>query len=164
MEVSFLADYPQYIDQIAHWYFDEWGYLVPEITVDEVKENVSGKAQSRHDIPLIFVIHQHGKPAGVVELKYRENANHPDYEHWIGGVYVSPAFRGTGVARILVETAKKHAVTLGLTKLYLQCKDDYIGLYSKYGFQALHKTKYGVISTMVMKWDVCEEETSDDAS
>ncbi|CAM3670759.1 Acetyltransferase (GNAT) family protein [Vibrio aerogenes CECT 7868] len=157
MEVSFLADYPQYAEQIAHWYFEQWGYLVPEITIGTVKENVLRKAQSRNDIPLIFVIHQQDKPIGAIELKYRENANHPDYEHWIGGVYVSPEFRGKGVAGHLLETAKKHARQLGLTKLYLQCEDDYIGLYRKYGFHALHRTNHGVMSTTVMLWNVCEE-------
>ncbi|WP_255900301.1 GNAT family N-acetyltransferase [Vibrio campbellii] len=61
------------------------------------------KANSRHEFPLAFVVHdENNKLVATAELKIRENIDFPEYEHWLGGVYVEDSARGKGYAAALV--------------------------------------------------------------
>ena len=152
MEVSFLADCPHESLKIAKWYFDEWGYTVPNITLDMVHQKVIEKSKNRKDIPLIITIHEKEELVGVAELKYRENKNHPEYEHWVGGIYVSPYHRGKGYSSTLIASTKDHALKLGLKSLYLQCEDKNINLYLKNGFHVLHQAEHNSVKTTIMEF------------
>ena len=150
MKVSFLADRPEESIKIAQWYFDEWGYTVPGVTVDMVHKKVLEKSQNRTNIPLIFMIHENQVLVGVAELKLRENKNFPEYENWVGGIYVSPDHRGKGHASTLISKAKSHAKKLGIRSLYLQCEDHNIDLYLKHDFEILHNVEHNAVKTTIM--------------
>jgi len=154
MEVSLLADCPDCYKQIAKWYFDEWASLVPNAKLGEVEEKVLARAANRTDIPLAFVVHNKGALVGAADLKFRENADYPEYEHWLGGVYVDRQHRGQGVASVLIEYAKRHALKLAIPRLYLQCESHNIALYQKAGFVCLHQAKHHKMETTIMYWDV----------
>ncbi|RYE54474.1 MAG: GNAT family N-acetyltransferase [Sphingobacteriales bacterium] len=153
MKITFLADMPEESLKIAQWYFDEWGYTVPGITVEMVHEKVLDKSRSRTDIPLIFIIHEDKELVGVTELKLRENKHFPEYEHWVGGVYVSPNYRGQGYASALISKAKTHTSDLGIKSLYLQCEDHNIDLYLKHDFKVLHNSEHNSVKTTIMVHD-----------
>ena len=150
MEVSFLADSPNEAIKIAQWYFDEWAYTVPNITLDMVHQKVLEKSKNRVDIPLMFIVRDEQELAGAAELKLRENKNYPEYEHWIGGIYVEPRHRGKGYSSILISQAKSHVTELGIKSLYLQCEDHNVDLYIKHGFQALHQATHNSVKTTIM--------------
>ena len=150
MEVSFLADNPHESIKIAQWYFDEWACTVPNVTLDMVHEKVLDRSKSKLEIPLIVTVHDEQELVGAAELKYRENKHYPEYEHWVGGVYVKPTHRGKGYSSALISKAKEHANKLGIKSLYLQCKDHNIGLYVKHGFQALHETEHNSVKRTIM--------------
>jgi len=153
MEILFLADMPNESLKIAQWYFDEWAYTVPGVTVDMVHQKVLDKSKNRMEIPLILLVHEDKELAGVAELKLRENLNHPEYEHWIGGVYVSPGLRGKGYASALISKAKSHAIELGIKSLYLQCEDHNIDLYLRHDFKILHNSEHNSVKTTIMVHD-----------
>lgn len=152
MRVSFLVNHPHYVNQIAQWYFDEWACMSSTATVEKVAKDVSAKAKSTHDFPLAFIVHDMDTLYGVAELKIRENKNYPQYEHWLGGVFVAPENRGEGIAGLLIKSAQDHASVIGVEELYLQCETHNITLYKKYGFQALHEADYGAESITIMSW------------
>ena len=102
-QIHFLADFPDESYIIARWYFDEWAYTVSGVTPAQVHEKVLLKANSRHEFPLAFVVHdENNKLVATAELKIRENIDFPEYEHWLGGVYVEDSARGKGYAAALV--------------------------------------------------------------
>lgn len=150
MKISFLADHPHESSQIAKWYFDEWSYLSPKISLEMVHEKVLEKTTSRNNFPLSFVAHDDQELTGVIELKFRENKNYPEYTYWLGGVFVSPKYRGRGIASMLIEKGKSHSATLGVKPLYLQCESQNVGLYQKHGFKKLHQAQHHDISTTIM--------------
>lgn len=156
MKISYLADHPHESSKIAQWYFDEWGHTFPGTTIEKVNKSVSKKALSKSNFPLAFVIHEKDDLVAVAELKIRENKYHPEYEHWLGGVFVSSAHRGQGYASALISRAKDHAAELGIKKLYLQCEEHNIDLYSRHGFEILHKSSHGNTVTTIMAWEVNE--------
>ncbi|MGY0216394.1 GNAT family N-acetyltransferase [Endozoicomonadaceae bacterium StTr2] len=153
MKISLLADHPHESEKIAQWYFDEWAHTAPGMTLEKVIEKVREKACNRNEIPFAFVIHEDQELTGVAELKFRENSNHPEYEHWVGGIYVNPQHRGKGYAGILIARAKDYAREEGIKSLYLQCEDHNIDLYLKHGFRVLHQAGHHEITTTIMVWD-----------
>ena len=153
MNISFLADHPHESAQIAQWYFDEWGHRDQRTTYEHVLEKISLKAISRQAFPLAIVIHDQGNLVAVAELKFQENKGFPQYEHWLGGVYVPESERGKGYAAVLISKAKAHVETLGITALYLQCQEHNLNLYLKYGFRTLHEASHNGVKTTIMVWN-----------
>ena len=152
--IHFLADFPHKSNLIAQWYFDEWAYTVPGVTPSQVQDKVLLKANSRHEFPLAFVLHdERNKLAAVAELKIRENVHFPEYEHWLGGVYVESSSKGKGYAAALVTRAQSHVFQLGVAKLFLQCEARNQALYIRYGFRPLHKADNNGVETTIMVWE-----------
>ena len=152
MEITLLADHPHEAKNIAQWYYSEWAHAFPNMTINMVLEKVVEKSGNRPAIPLAIVAHEDRELVGVVELKYRENANYPQYEIWLGGVFVDYLSRGRGIGGLLISEAKSKAVSLGIQQLYLQCETHNIALYKKHGFKALHQANHHEIVTTIMRW------------
>ncbi len=72
------------------------------------------KRQYNDAIPLAIVVHNEKELIGVLELKRHENKNYPEYEYWIGGVFVDPIWRGQGVAGSRIAMAKEKAKQLDI--------------------------------------------------
>ena len=152
MEISLLADHPDYAPKIAKWYFDEWAHIAPNITEEMVLEKVIEKSKNRGQIPLALIARLDDELVGVLELKFRENKNYPEYENWIGGVFTNPTNRGQGVASQLLKKAKELAIDFGVQDLYLQCESFNIPLYISHGFKALHQAQHHDSETTIMVW------------
>ncbi|WP_133406924.1 GNAT family N-acetyltransferase [Parashewanella tropica] len=153
MQVAYLADHQEYVSTIAKWYYDEWGNNGKTFTYDFIYNLGLSRSKNKGKLPYSFIIEDNNALVGVAELKYRENKHHPEYEHWVGGVYVCPNQRGKGYANILISKAKQLARELGIEQLYLQCDEHNIALYQKHGFVALHEAEhFGDITTIM----VCE--------
>ncbi len=157
MDVTYLADHPKELGTIAKWYFDEWGEEGKLFSYQDIYEKVGAKLRNKTQLPFSLIVKDEDTVLGVIELKYRENKHHPEYVHWIGGVYVCPQNRNRRVASTLISSAKQHAESLGIDTLYLQCDAHNIPLYQKHGFKTLHKAEhYGYVTT-IMLWETDNE-------
>jgi len=152
MDISLLADHPNEVSKIASWYYNEWAHSIPNVTEAMIHEDVIAKSINRDKVPLSIIIHDENELVGVTELKYHENKSYPEYEHWLGGVFVEPSKRGYGVSSLLISEAKKRAVKLGVTRLYLQCESHNLSIYKKHDFEELHQAVHHGISTVIMVW------------
>lgn len=101
MELLLLADAPSAAGVVAAWYFDEWCRDTGRCTQAQVLAKVMAATQVDR-APLMVLARQAGEWVGAAELKIREMAMFPEYEHWLGGVYVVEQARGQGVASLLV--------------------------------------------------------------
>ncbi|WP_274060063.1 GNAT family N-acetyltransferase [Vibrio parahaemolyticus] len=151
MEISLLAEHRQYASEIASWYFDEWASKVPNVTIKMVQKDIDLKAKNTK-FPFSLVAHENGKLIGTLELKIRENKKHPEYEHWIGGVYVSAPRRGSGIAKTLINRAKEITIDNGVTSLYLQCESHNVDLYVGQRFRPIHQSSSNNVETTIMVW------------
>lgn len=152
MKISLLVDHPEAIGKIAKWYYNEWAYLSLQITEEMMYQKVLEKAANRDVIPLAIVAHHENELIGALELKLRENKNYPEYEHWIGGIFVDPLWRGQGVASQMITMAKEKARELGVTMLYLQCESHNISLYQRHGFKVLHQANHHTVEATIMRY------------
>ncbi|MBS2783996.1 GNAT family N-acetyltransferase [Aeromonas salmonicida] len=151
MEISLLADHPHHVSTIVGWYFDEWASHVPGVTKEMVRKKVEIKASNR-DIPFSLVAHDEEELVGTLELKIQENKKYPEYEFWIGGVYVPSAHRRKGIAKKLMSAAREIAVSRGVSTLYLQCETHNVDFYRDQGFNVIHQSTHGHWETTIMVW------------
>ena len=153
MEVTLLAEYPHDAPKIAQWYYNEWACHAPNVSENMVLDDIVEKSTNQNKIPLAIIARKNNELVGVAEIKYRENKKYHDYVYWLGGVFVAPEYRGTGISSLLIANAQSKAVKLGVDKLYLQCEMHNIKLYQKHGFQLLHPANDVDMSVVIMVWE-----------
>ena len=141
MEFILLADDPLAYKEVASWYFEQWLSNVPDMTVGKVESKLATYT-NRDKAPLLMLAKLDGELIGAAELKIREMDIYPDYEYWIGGVYVKSSERGKGVAARLVQEVIGQAKMFGIKKLYLQTEKLDGGIYSKVGFSLIEQVDY----------------------
>jgi GNAT superfamily N-acetyltransferase len=138
VRLEFLADRQEFVPQIAQWFFTEWGYKQSGNSVEATTERLMQKLH-RDKLPLLIVASQGEALLGVAQLKVREMEEFPQYEHWLGSVFVSPEARGYGIAGKMISWASQLAQELGIAKLYLQTEKLDGGLYARAGWQPLEE-------------------------
>ena len=150
MELEYLADNEKVIPILAGWYFDEWGHLEKGNTLDKVTEKLHAYLNT-DKIPLIVLAIEGDKILGAAQLKYREMDIYPEKEHWLGGVYVSPKYRGHKIAEKIVGKIISVAKKLSVYKLYLQTEALSGGLYRRLGWKPLEQVNYRGLDVLVME-------------
>lgn len=75
---------------------------------------------------------------GMMEIDWPPHPNHPleARRGYILNVYVEPAYRRRGIARLLLETARAEAVRRGLSYLILHATEQGRALYAGLGWSA----------------------------
>lgn len=153
MDFPLLADIPEAADTVAKWYFDEWASSVSGATIDKVKQKVA-QSISRHTAPMVVLASEDGLVIGAAELKLHEMDIFPEYEYWLGGVYVDESRRGSGIGSLLVKQVIERAAKAQIDRLYLQTEALDGGIYTRLGFSPLEKVNYNGYDVLVMKTDI----------
>ncbi|MBC55019.1 MAG: GNAT family N-acetyltransferase [Gammaproteobacteria bacterium] len=155
MEFEFLADRPDALDLVSHWYYHEWGRANPNGSPAAIARKLS-HSMNRDMVPLVVLAIDRNVVVGSVELKYREMAIYPDMIHWLGGLYVTLDYRGRGIASQLVERVVDLAGDLGIGRLYLQTERLDGGIYAGLGWKPCKQVCNKGIDILVMEIDVGE--------
>jgi len=150
-DLSLLADRQDAIPLIARWYFDQWGDRIQDETLERSIDRLQ-KFLNRDKIPFILVATVDGEVAGAAQLKFREMPDlYPDKEHWLGGVFVAPRYRGEGLGSLLAEEIAHRAPQFGVRTLYLQTESLDGGLYARLGWVALEQVNNRGREVLVME-------------
>ena len=97
LSIALLADNISAVDKVSQWIVVKLASDKSEKNLKRMKQKTRASA-NRDRAPLMVVARMAGVVIGVAELKLNENKALPEYEYWLGGLYVEPAFRGKGVA------------------------------------------------------------------
>lgn len=135
VEIGYLADHPEWAQPIARWWLEAWKNLYPSADLEATTRALYG-AMQHNDIPLVLVASVAGEPIGTAALLDNDMAEGLTESPWLGNVYVHPAHRGQGVARLLVFAAEQKAVSLGIGRLYVKVPDAG-GYFTAIGYQPL---------------------------
>lgn len=146
----YLTDKMEIIPNLAQWYFDEWGQYLEESSVT-LFESKLREYLNKDKMPLIILATINDEVVGAAQLRFREMSIYPDKEHWLGGVYVQPAFRGKDVASALVCQIETIATSLGVRTLHLQTERLEGGLYAQLGWQPFDTVNYRGVDVLVMQ-------------
>jgi GNAT superfamily N-acetyltransferase len=136
----FLADQPQLLPILAGWFYKEWGHHNPESTLASVEHELLGYLNTDR-IPLTVARLRGGKPIASASLKIQEMATHPQYLHWLGGVYVHPQYREQGIGSQLVEYSAGLAQELNVSDLYLYTRS-HEDFYNRLGWHVIERPVY----------------------
>lgn len=150
MEFSYLKYKPEFISQIAIWYFEQWAYLMQSPSLKLIEEKLRSQLNS-NEIPLMILLLKENQLLGVAQLKYHEMDIYLDKEHWLGGVYISKEHRGKGYAIKIVEKAKEIAFSLNISILYLQTENLTGGIYKELGWQPMEQVTNKGDEVLVMQ-------------
>ncbi|AUI06646.1 MULTISPECIES: GNAT family N-acetyltransferase [Stenotrophomonas] len=123
--------------QLARWYHAEWGRDAG-LSLEQELQRLN-PPQDAEGFPHLIAAFDDGQVVGAVQLKRREMQAFPQYEHWLGSVFVAESHRGRGLAGGLVEQAAAQAVRMGVSDLYLQTEALDGGLYARLGWNPLQE-------------------------
>ena len=146
---EFLVDRQDAIPQVAKWYFEEWGYNVPGNSIQKSIDRIAGKVNREHP-PLHILAMEDQKVLGVAQLKLHEMDIYSEREFWLGGLFVTPNFRGKGIGSALANKIATIAADFGVKELYLQTEALDGGLYQQLGWQPIETVEYKGVNVTVM--------------
>lgn len=150
MKLEYLADNQELLPTVAQWYFEEWGYLSEEKTLEQDIQRLHIYL-NKDKVPLMLLAIENGELLGAAQLKFREMSIYPEKEHWVGGVYVAEAHRGKGIARQILLELITVAKSLEVEVLYLQTESLDGGLYRRMGWRPIEQVNYRGIEVLVME-------------
>lgn len=123
--------------QLAQWYHAQWGQDAG-VSLEQELQRLN-RAQDAEGFPHLIAAFDDGQVVGAVQLKRREMQAFPQYEHWLGSVFVADSHRGRGLAGTLVEQAAAQAARMEVSDLYLQTEALDGGLYARLGWKPLQE-------------------------
>lgn len=145
---ALLADRPELVPTIAAWLYDEWGHTYPDGSPRHTEVALRGRCQ-RDQLPLALVGFVGNEPMSTASLKIREMETHPQFEHWLGTVYVLPRFRRRGYGAKIVVAAEQVACGLGLEQLYLYTRHSET-FYANLGWASIERPMYRQRPAIIM--------------
>ena len=150
MEFKLLIDKTDAIPLIATWYFNEWGSAIPDNSYDKTVARLQNNL-SRNELPIHLLAVKNESVLGVAQLKIREMSIYPEREHWLGGLFVPPEFRGRGIASEIAEKIASLAQSMNIEKVYLQTEKLDGGFYARLGWKPMEKVFYNGFNVLVME-------------
>lgn len=153
MTISYLADRPDFIDQLAPLLHAEWGHLHPGATFAD-RVAMLHRHAGRDALPIALVAHGGDELWGTASLTAADLDERPDLTPWLAGVYVLSAYRGRGLGSVLVRAVEDLARARGFTRLHLVTAGQE-AFYSGLGWQTLERRTYlGEAVTVMMRDDL----------
>ncbi|MEZ4606774.1 MAG: GNAT family N-acetyltransferase [Deinococcales bacterium] len=111
IRLAYLADYPEYIEPLAHLHHQEWGSFYENWTFEiALQELLEAK---KTVLPLTLIALEETQLLGSVSLI--EDDWLKGFEHlspWLASLFVLPAYRGKGVGKALVKGVLREARAL----------------------------------------------------
>lgn len=108
MQISFLADRPEFIAVLAPLVAAHWQPIIKEVTPE--LRAVKFRNHLNVDIlPVAWVAHDQNRVFGTVALRVHDLPGHEHLSPWLGGVFTVPDYRRQGVGTALCQTVEKQA-------------------------------------------------------
>ncbi len=152
MDIQYLGDHQEIIPVLAGWIYDEWSYLYPEMTLQDI-ESLLRKRINKKNLPLTLVAFDAREPVGTVSLRTFDMEARKDLPHWLTSLYVVKPWRRKMIGSNLVKTAENIAAELNICKLYLFTTDIILPslFYLKLGWVVKEKTMYHSCPVIIME-------------
>jgi len=149
IDVKYLADHPELVHLLSTWFHDEWGRNNPSRTFESIERHVQERL-NRAKLPLCMIAFAKSEPIATTSLKIREMEIYPQFEYWLGNVYVKPEYRNQGVGSQIVEATVDTAKSLGVKNLYLYTQNRE-HFYQRLGWKTMEQAEYHGHMAIVMK-------------
>lgn len=111
-----LSSVPEAATTLARWFLAEWPEHYAGRTVSEVEADFP--VVDNGGLPLILAACRDGELCGTAALRESSILNFAALSPWLGGLYVHPSCRRSGVARALIGAVEQEARLRGYPVLY----------------------------------------------
>ncbi len=152
MQITYLADHPQFIPTLARWFFDE----SPDYFKDKTLRNAAALLEprlNRDRIPLALVAFEGDEAMGTISLAEESLPTHAHLTPWLAGLHVNEERRHQGIATMLVEALVKEAKRLNVETLYIgisRAEDFYL----ERGWQLIERVDFHNRLVTIMKLEI----------
>lgn len=138
-----LSDFPAektsvFIEQIAHWHYNEWGKYKREIDFTTWHENII--ASLKRGTKIIIAVDENQNLVGSVSLKQTNMDNlFPTFTPWLSGLYVEKNSRGKQVSTLLMQKLTEEVKNQKSNAIYVFTHDLSLeNYYKKFGWEIMH--------------------------
>ncbi len=118
MQISYLAEYPEFVPALASGLLEQWRWITPELTLADRTAKLEAHL-NRDALPIGWVAHSDGQPLGTAALRVHDLEGREDLTPWLGGVWVTPQHQNQGVGAALCAVVEDKARALGYDELFL---------------------------------------------
>jgi len=118
MRISYLADRPELAAQLIPGLLEHWSYVFPNQTAADRAARFNAHL-NREELPIAWVAHDGDLALGTAALRKTDLEGREELGPWLGGVFVTPEYRGRGIASDLCRVVESKAHAQGVTRLYL---------------------------------------------
>ncbi len=157
VSVKLLCETRESAKIIATWCFTEFEEANRDFdlySVNEYERDLLTNYTHCDRIPLTLVaLTTDGIACGTISLDTNDLNSHLHLSPWMASLYVAPAFRGRGIATLLMCKLKAIAIILKISTLYLWTTQHHQNLYIKHGWITLTPTRMNESVVYVMKLD-----------
>jgi len=156
MEIAYLADHPEYLNQLSEWFSKEWSVDDGGRSMEEWRLKLLQNLNTK-TIPLTIVALKNKDCVGTASLVFHELDSHTHLSPWLSCVYVLPECRNKGIGTYLVKTVIRKARELGCAKLYSYQYEalakNFQVRYKFLGLKTVEKTKINNETVLIMEID-----------
>lgn len=152
MKIEYLADHKEVIPTLAQWSFEEWAYLHPGRTIEDVERLIAERA-NKTKIPIALVAFENKELLGTICIKMHDMETRLDLTPWLAGLYVAKPWRRRGVGSALVKAIEIKALEFAIEKLYLYTPESE-NFYSRLGWRVKEKIGYHSYPVTIMEKEI----------
>jgi predicted N-acetyltransferase YhbS len=139
MYIDYLCNHPEYVETVASWIYGEFVVKSEKSLkkLEQIFEYFKNTNLTSFPITLIAVVDN--KCVGTISVFENDLKNQNDLTPWLASLYVSPHYRGQGIAERLINRVQEVVKGLGFKTLYLRTEhtSEY---YRKLGWEYVYKT------------------------
>jgi predicted N-acetyltransferase YhbS len=150
--IKYLAEKPETIEIIARWLYDEFHYLVPGKSLDDVVKSLYARL-NRDTLPLGIVALRNDEIIGTVSLKTSDMDIRDNLSPWMAGLYVDKKFRNNGIGRLLVKSIQEIARQFGYNEVFLYTPGA-SGFYKRIGWAVREELTYKSTNVVIMNYEL----------
>lgn len=134
-----LKDYPEHIEEVSKWVWEEWS-KVHGASIDDIIYRTKHSIED-NKIPMMFIALNNNEVVGVVSLWNNDLTARQDLTPWMATLYIKSDYRNQGIGTMLQE--KSIEISRSLNYDYLYLITDHVGYYEKTGWKFLELAPLG---------------------
>lgn len=154
LEIKFLADAPEHVDQLADWHHGQWYEFYADWTHEIARAELLAHAQCK-TLPTTLVLIENEVVLGSVSLLEDDAVELSTIGNaWLASLYVKPSERGRGFGTQLVNALMQHAKNISLKEIFL-FTPEHKAFYQTLGWQLLQQATVNGQQVDVMSYQIC---------
>jgi GNAT superfamily N-acetyltransferase len=152
IEITFLADYPEVIPTLVHWFRAQWPEYYAGRTLADIAQDFYLEAQ-RSGLPVRLVAFADGELAGTITLREQAASTLPEYHPGLGGLFVGEQYRGRGIGTALVKAGTDVAREQGYKKVYATTVTAR-GILERLGWKLVREVLHNDEQLVLYRWEL----------